>query len=123
MDDTQKARLQDYFNRSVKGLAGQGFQRSENTPKGAGMYRDNQGRACAVGHLISDELARKGDTAELGGYSIQSCGVRMGFAKDDLPFLSRLQSAHDNTAQWGSMQAGLKQLARDYKLTLPPELA
>lgn len=123
---------QDLFNRAVAGLAAQGFTRAVNSYGGC-RYRADNGKRCALGHLIPDDQY----SVEIeGGFSAAARIVVPGLSamvdRDGWNFLSELQEAHDNARtknEFGeqiddpeSMKANLAALAAKYHLDVPEVL-
>lgn len=110
---------QELFNKSVAGLAGQGWQRAIGE-SGTCLYLTEDGMRCAVGHVLNlsdDELKRL------------NCGswgrvVDDGLATPDhKDFLIELQRCHDLSSDSTKVISSLLRLARRYALTIPPVLA
>jgi hypothetical protein len=120
---------QEAYNTAVKGLAGQGFLRSVG--RHGCMYRGNEGRKCAVGHLIPDSQYNPAGEASWGlGQVMEDVPALRGLSYE---FLHNLQKAHDKayTASDfpvgyedspGMMKLALIEFGQKYELTIPPEL-
>lgn len=133
-----KAKRQDIFNRSVKGLASQNFKQSV-TVTGSCKYRGPDGLKCAIGHLVTDEqIAQAAQKATEYDNETYNTGVdytqtNEGFSARQFigiefdpvvgsQFLEDLQSAHDMSDTYSPMKERLIDFAHDYSLELPPEL-
>ena len=108
---------QAIFNKVVQHLRKQGSQAVDDN---GCLYRSLDGKKCAIGCLIPDELYNQ---------NIERCGVRSlshiflancipGYSPDDEEFLSRLQRVHDNSLieEWETM---LERVAFDFSLEMP----
>ena len=133
MLDKQKA-----FNTAYHGLAAQGFKRSvvaiPGPDLGAGCrYRGPDGKRCALGYMIPDEIYNKNLEGKGPGLLPKSFCDFWGIdwtlqvlhrtgeiinQNRDIEFLSRLQMVHDNPDEC-SMQVRLVEFARIHKLTVP----
>jgi hypothetical protein len=115
-------RRQEIFDTAYKGLAAQGFVRSQDSG-GNCMYRGGGGRKCAIGHLIPDEKYRH----ELEDLTPSSESVRTaaGLIKADEQFAYNLQVAHDSdyggdaSDTPADMKDRLAEFAEQYGLTIP----
>ena len=124
-----KEKMQEWFDRAVEGLAGQGFTRSVNAG-GNCRYRGVDGKKCAVGFLIEDKdyvpewdvsNSLEGPVYLLSGcrYSVTTAAV--------FKFLGDLQMCHDTayTADADSpkkMKKNLRDFAIEHDLTIPAVL-
>jgi hypothetical protein len=113
---------QEIFNKSVAGLASQGFQPS--TSGDMCVYKDDRGFKCAIGHLIADAAYKpslEGQVPEnalaLSGYLVDGESPA-----DNRHFLDMLQVAHDRSPDASTMKEKLKLFAADFELDVPPEL-
>jgi hypothetical protein len=120
---------QQMFNTAYHGLAAQGFERSVDASGGC-RYRGDKGMRCAIGYLISDEIA-----AKLEGFSVCSPNPVVvdsvkaaGITFADLEFLKALQEAHDIPPSFRNqlvdtspavVKANVENVARKYGLTIP----
>jgi hypothetical protein len=117
---------QSIFNRVVKGLASQGFKRSQLSSTGSCQLR-YQDRKCAIGWLIPDSKYRKSMEAYASVDETRPnlyC-KQVGLSKKYAPFiimLANLQHAHDDSETPAKMKKALCQLAKDYSLKLPKAL-
>lgn len=112
---------QEAFNKAVRGLAAQGFQRAMQCAYTC-AYRDGEGRRCAVGHLLSDEeLAVEGNSQPV--YELQTPFEEGGSLNGlDSMVLENLQGAHDTSTTPIDMKSRLVEFAIRYELELPREL-
>lgn len=122
--------LQEMFDKAVKGLASQGFQKSSNgetclyrAPATYGALPADTDMRCAVGHLMSEEqleIVERSTDRRSGVMGLR----HVGFECDDPAlwgsslyfFLSRLQKAHDNSRDRISMAVALSEVAAEFKL-------
>lgn len=124
---------QEIFNRVYLCLAAQNFERSI-AAGGTCAYRGAAGRKCAIGHLISDQLAQRLDDSNGGlGTSLSffaieqwpEIGQELGLTQDEMfdlqPFLRDLQKIHDAFPSdvMGSMRSRLELFAAGMNLTVP----
>jgi hypothetical protein len=120
---------QQMFNTAYHGLAAQGFQRSVDANNGC-RYRGDEGRRCAIGYLISDEIAAKveGFTVCSNVPGVVECLKAAGIAPADFEFLRELQEAHDISLSFrdrtvdtspAAVKANVENVARKYGLTVP----
>lgn len=119
---------QEMFERVVRGLAAQGWERSvdpddEDPDDGLlCLYRGPGGRKCAAGHLIADEHYRS---------FLEDCGsvwpegavaealIASGVPKELLDVVAELQQIHDCGVLPGGMHASFRRFAKYYDLTWP----
>jgi hypothetical protein len=111
------------FDKSVAGLASQGFERSSDEI--ACLYRSGA-RRCAYGWILPDNIL---DRLERDGSL--SCAVPSLFkiyadaelpGYDDGEFIADLQRTHDNAYFAGHMKSNLRELAARYNLAVPSVL-
>ena len=102
------------------------FTQGERAMSGIGCaYRGQNGTKCAVGCLIPDENYHpRMEKLPVGYREVYS---RLPFQVDDqtLALLRRLQTVHDARFPWVStetMRQCLTEVAKDFDLTLNPEL-
>lgn len=118
---------QEMFDKSVAGLASQGFERSVSTDGEieACLYRSGA-RRCAYGWIlpdnILDRLERDGNLscAALTLFQLYVVGELPGY--DDVEFIVDLQRAHDSATFHGHMKSNLRELAARYNLAVPSVL-
>ena len=115
---------QEAFNKSVLGVVAQGGPSLVTRHSGfisRCAYRAENGRKCAVGHLIEDEdydpyMERKSVThLHLRGYLPKLSDV-------SVELLVKLQNAHDeilSDEHLGEFIVNAKDIAREYNLTFP----
>ncbi len=119
--------LQEIYDKAVGGVLKQGCR---SVDEGAScVLRDENGSACAIGHLLKDEDYNSGLEMEAwmdGAENAQE------FAKRDLgkileknigpigdrefEMMNRLQIAHDEGYEFEDVVDGFKQVAADFKL-------
>ena len=126
--DKKYRTLQRIFNIVVRGLASQGWRRSQGYHGCA--YRGEGGMACGVGHLLSNKVAKKADDGivDSSGYAIRSLPglIRNGLlaaSPKTAEFLRRIQSIHDMKVEGDSMRDGFNSLAKEYGLKWPEDVA
>lgn len=117
---------QEMFNKAVAGLAGQGFKRSV-TSGGSCRYRDVEGRKCAVGHLIPDEVYQSSFEGKTIGYLLKQCPELGTLLHGRSPtgeefLLELLQWAHDVGKVPAVMRENLRVVASQYNLKIPEVL-
>lgn len=114
---------QELFNKAYIGLDGQGFKRSFDIDKGRCMYRGPDGRKCAIGHAIPDELYDPIMEEGMPGSGFGILLGLMGFAVfgdfERHEFANNLQSAHDCADCPEDMKHRLQNFAKNYGLTIP----
>lgn len=117
---------QEIFNVVWTRLKTQGFERSyewDEWDTGDCKYRDPSGRVCAVGALIPDDKYRPDfeghtvDSPTIGNFILEATGLPKKF----LPFLEKLQNAHDGGDTPRYMEDCFRQIAYDHNLTVPGE--
>jgi hypothetical protein len=109
---------QEMFDKMVRGLAAQGWERSVAGDKC--QYRGPGGRKCAVGQLIDDaEYAPESDLiAETGIGSLRILEIYPQFASDAV-WLRGYQCAHDVSTSPAEMRAQFARLGERDGLTWP----
>lgn len=131
---------QEAFTKAYLGLKAQGFERAitgrESEYGPACMYRTDDGKKCAFGHLIPDELY----TPKFEGNSVHYFFNPLGlydedketkkaaikiveelFDEGDASFLRQLQICHDDGNTPPLMKQLLEQFAFENNLTIPIE--
>lgn len=107
---------QELFDLAYRGLKAQGFERSYD--RGC-LYRDPNGRKCAIGHCIADEDYSR-DYEHNNVINLpRKVRKAAGITKKNEAFASKLQNCHDEAATPYDMQSMLNELAREYNLTIP----
>jgi hypothetical protein len=110
-----KEQKQDFFNRAVAGLASQGFERAISD--GNCAYRGENGRKCAIGHLMPDGLYEprfENKRAEPFG--------AVGIGSVDFQWACELQRTHDLGTDPEHMREHLRYFAVDHELEIPEVL-
>ena len=124
---------QEFYNKSIEGLAAQGFQQSSEIG-GECLYRGPNGLKCAIGVVVTDEQISQ--AAEIAAQQDPSRAqtaleTREGFTSsafeplfpDVSPMLmSTLQSAHDIYSVPLKRLQGLKSAGKDFGLEIPKVL-
>jgi hypothetical protein len=126
----EQEQFQQWFNKAYRGLRDQEFRGSIIMSMGdvpTCKYRGPNGLKCAVGFLLDDENAalydRKNITPSEAIFKID--GKTLSTVESN--FLRKLQHAHDDAvgflgeAEEGLMARNLKQLAKDFSLTVPQD--
>jgi hypothetical protein len=117
---------QEIFNKSYLGLKTQG--KPAKSKYGSCHYIDDCGNKCAIGHLLSDEIAKHWEKNYSDDSSIRSVIKQDGFGtkpwmKDDVAFLSALQKCHDNLENWedpnNGFEAKFAEFADVWRLEIP----
>lgn len=114
---------QEAFEKAVRGLAGQGWERSVTTQEGPYTqccYRGDGGRKCAIGHLIPDEdySPRMEGGAITWPQVLETCGL----SSADRGFAVDMQIAHDRAESPEGMLRNYREFAEQYDLTWPADV-
>lgn len=121
---------QEMFNKAYIGLASRGFERSMiNGIIGRCLYRGFNGKKCAIGHCIPDELYDPemdkpasntflADILRSIGFIYPNQSDHGGYRKR-LDFAIALQSCHDKSKTPDAMKRRLHELATEHSLTIP----
>lgn len=128
-------KMQEAFDRMVRGLAGQGWEQSlhsrwkatDGTPMCA--YRSPNGHRCAVGHLLTDEEAAYADRDGIGcaplgvaGFSYRDAAPAWLRDPAMLNMLAVAQNCHDGARIPHRMRAGFVALAERFDLVWPEDV-
>lgn len=111
---------QEMLNKMVAGMESQNWERSTTADGTKCVYRGENGRKCAVGHLIPDSKYAPamdmsyGDTSILGIY--KDYGL---FDHDTAEFLIDFQTAHDEPYSTDERRSEFKRIAKAYGLEWP----
>jgi hypothetical protein len=114
---------QDLFDRIVTHCFNQGFQSVDDT--GSCMYRGEEGRSCAVGCLIPDEMYDPSierkiyDMFNVSDNSYREAIYEYLGGEEHVKFLRLMQLAHDNTENWATeetLRKAFAHVAHDFKL-------
>lgn len=107
---------QSTFDVVVKKMREQNWERATG-PGGMCMYRDPQGRCCAVGALMTDEEAvLAGGTRFAYLTNAAEIATRNGV---DVGFLLGLQTLHDTSIGGESMLRAFEEFAERHGLEMP----
>lgn len=118
--------LQQIFDQAYNGVVAQGGQSSDTV--GRCMYRGPEGRKCAVGHLLPDELYRpnmEGTTVDYGATVLKASLRQVGIDLDDKPtklLVIRMQAIHDDTSEGNFLEEfkqAMQALATENNLKVP----
>lgn len=122
--------LQDVFDRSVAGLASQGFTQSLKEHCGCRCrYNGPDGKHCAIGWLLpegTEEPPTLGEALDVVG--IEWRRRDLGTWQEDYSrettysLMAQLQAAHDSGGTPEDMMRHLRRFAHEHNLTLPPSL-
>jgi len=117
-------RQEEIFKKVVEGLAKQGFRQSVK-PSVFGLptcsYRGVEGRKCAAGFLIPDEIY-KPEFEGKNVLALQSVFEGLGFTKRQVEFLHQLQFLHDTCLCPVDMKDAFRWLAKRLKVKMPKAL-
>jgi len=114
---------QEIFDTVAKHLFTQGCRSMElnEDPEAACLYRGPEGRMCAAGVLIPDELYSPDMEYKNIAYLLSQPGSPFPeWMKANEPLLQSLQSVHDRTHYWGSsedMRRRLRSVAMMYRVS------
>lgn len=114
------------------GLQAQGWAKSTDYDDRSCRYRGFEGRKCAVGHLIPNELYSDDfegigvpiweDQDGLFGDALRTVLAKIGIAPHDFDFVQRMQSRHDDaTNSPVLLREAFEDFADDYSLAIPPQ--
>jgi hypothetical protein len=110
---------QDVFDAVWAGMESQGWKRSTDED-GWCMYRGVDGRRCAVGHLIPDDLYRP--SMEVSGVDDKPVRtVLRAIGVENISFLYELQKAHDGAPSGAPLREEFRCVAKEHGLTIPGE--
>jgi hypothetical protein len=115
--------LQELYDAAYKGLASQNFERSVDQT-GQCSYRTNNGKKCAIGWLIPDELY----SPDFEGCNLDDAAVLAAVrpavvdGSEEYKMLFALQSGHDAAYDKGEMKSSLAFVAEYWKLTIPTDV-
>lgn len=110
---------QEAFDKMVRGLSAQGWQRSVREGHGGQrcVYRASASLKCAVGHLLEKEEALLGDAEDLSPSELFPQSSDLFHA-----FLAVCQKAHDASNGGYYMACNFLRAARIYNLTWPSDI-
>ncbi len=110
---------QEMLHKMVAGMESQGWVKScLRGNEDLCVYRGDEGRKCAVGHLISDE--EYDANMEITSNGIEELNYEYDlFNDEDIYFLEECQTAHDNTDSPEERKREFRELAKIYKLKWP----
>lgn len=116
---TETDRLQALFDKALTGIRQQGGFAVNGTLGCA--YRTRDGRKCAVGHLIPDEIYKP--DMEGHGADVVWERVSPGATNKELCLVTKLQGAHDTSEFCGNMdsfESEMACIADSFGLTYTP---
>jgi hypothetical protein len=89
---------QEAFDKAVKGIILQGGPSREDGGTGC-LYRGPDGKKCAIGYLIPDELYDPDmEGRGMSTHAFAKFAKILHWNADDIEFLSGLQETHDNAS-------------------------
>ena len=109
---------QAIFNKVVQHLRA---QKSQAIDVLGCLYRTEDGKKCAIGCLIPDELYTP-NIERLGVRSLPVAFLQKcipGYSPDDEGLLARLQRVHDNPFTIDELEERLQRVAKDFYLKMP----
>lgn len=125
---------QELFEKAARGLLAQDGRSTRSNEKGEVLgcaYRGPNGRKCAIGHLIPDELYSSGMECR-SAYGVLGMNgnvlitardqlrAHLGIeTEDDVRFLSDLQQVHDSCWFWDNIKDHLALFAQKNRLKMP----
>lgn len=107
---------QEIFDIAYRGLASQGFERSA-IPNGHCLYFGPDGRRCAIGWNLPDNLPS--GSVDGVGYGLYDAMADADISEDEFDFAEALQAAHDDASNTEDMKARMAMFAAHYNLTIP----
>lgn len=111
---------QEIFEKAVRGLASQGFEKCIDA-SGACVYHDRRtGHHCAWGWV--DPSLDEHVYGNIHSLRAHDRGLIMQVQLDDLPFVGDLQDAHDGAENPAVMRGRLENMAIRYALVWPEGL-
>lgn len=126
MEQENKAAKQKAFDTAVRGLAGQGWQKSFG---GAGQatrckYRGPNGLKCAVGHLLEDsELPKGADKADFAGLPEHPVNIAAKKFEVEPAFINRMRIQHDTAGpSREKMPQAFRTMQLDHGLSWPTDV-
>lgn len=121
---------QEWFELAVRGLAGQGWERSISEGGDACLYRGADGKRCAIGFGIPDAAFDPAwDRRGNGAYVLQrdqhisATDAPVDRSGCEQSFLSLLQQQHDKQPTPGLMRSAFLAFAQTHNLTWPADVA
>lgn len=112
---------QQMFNTAYHGLAAQGFTQSMR-PDGEGCaYRGQDGKRCALGYLIPDNVYNPEWDGPDGtsAYFLAEYDTTNVICRANQQFLVQLQTVHDCAPSPDVMKERLADFAKEHGLTIP----
>jgi hypothetical protein len=109
---------QEMFDRAVRGLRSQGFERCLSAD-GEPVYNDGCGKRCAWGWVDDSIPPNKHNSFFVEGLAADQVGLACTLDIDQLAFARSLQWCHDDSSNPTTMQRRLRQLCYRERLTWP----
>lgn len=112
---------QQMFNTAYHGLAAQGFTQSMRSDGESCAYRGQDGKRCALGYLIPDEVYNPEWDGPDGtsAYFLAEYDATNVICKANQQFLVHLQTVHDCATSPDLMRERLAGFAKEHGLTIP----
>ncbi len=109
---------QEMFNRAVRGLRSQGFERCQ--VNGESVYGDDKGCHCAWG-WVDPKASEKPEYARyfINGLMADGIGLAASLDLNGVTFATHLQWCHDDSKTPATMERRLKQLGDREGLVWP----
>ena len=104
---------QEAFNAAWLGLKSQGFELSVDI-NGICRYRGQNGLKCALGWCVPDDMYNP----KIEGWGARDLLLSI-CEQTDVLFFDKLQICHDYAKDPSDMERRLRDLAKDYNLTIP----
>ncbi len=108
---------QEMFDKAVRGLRSQGFERCYSEEHRMCVYDDGKGRHCAWGWIDEATWAHP-DAGDLVTLSDEGIGLAPRLGIEDYSWAKRLQVIHD-TSKCDNMEQRLRFFAEQSNLTFP----
>lgn len=111
--------IQEMFDRAVRGLASQGWERSQ--VGGSCLYTDEHGRHCAWG-WVDPLIPPAFNTCSVGELRDNEVGLAARLLGHTMDFARTLQYAHDGSHTPEQMLGAFVCLTERYALTWPEDV-
>ncbi len=113
---------QEMFDKAVKGLASQDFERCRTGTNSGCAYANEDGtKHCAWG-WVDTQLASD-DGRFFSRLRREGVGIAATLGEEEAKFAGLLQNAHDHSTTPSAMKWELRSLAKEHHLTIPEELS
>jgi len=127
MDSAEKmsSRIQEWFDKMVRGLANQNWFQALTFGGDRCTYRGPNHMACAIGQIIPDNapcIASNRAIISMNEFNrTQDLGLGE-ISKEEINFLIDAQAAHDEDWERGKMKSNFIKLGKKNNLTWPQEI-